>query len=391
MNAIGMIVEINPFHNGHKVHIDETRKITGKGIVAVMSGNFVQRGEPALIDKWRRTKTALLNGVDIVLELPVPYVISGADYFARGSVNLLASTGIVDTLSFGSECGNIQAIKDASQILAEEPQIYKDSLKNTIKKGLSFAAAKGIALESTLKNIPEGLLTKPNNGLAMEYCKALALIGNPMEIITTHRQQGGTSATKIRKAFHNGELLIDQMPKNCQEILTDAHKKNETAHLNDFTQIIKYLLQSEQTTNINLGEGLENRFRQKAGNYAVLTELISAVKTKRYTRTRIQRAAMQILLKITAQDMNEYENNGGIQYIRVLGFRKDATNVLSQLTKKSTLPVITHGKAIDQIISQGGIPSKMLAKELEAGDIYRIATKQKGGYQNERSHPIIKI
>ena len=387
MNAAGIIVEFNPMHLGHKMHINETRKLTGKNIVAVMSGNFVQRGEPAICDKWWRTKMALLHGVDIVLEIPVPYVISGVDYFARGSVGILAATGVVDTLSFGSECGDLTAIIEAGRILAEEPDNYKNCLQLSIKNGMSFAAARGVALESALTHSPEGLLTKPNNGLAMEYCKALHLLGNPMKVFTTHRQSGGVSATKIRKAFRDGEILPNTLPANCLEMLLEAKEKGEIAALDDFSDILRYLLY--RLDSLKLTEGLENRFRKFAGENKKISDLIATVKTKRYTHTRLQRTVLQIILGITPDDMADYDQFGGPQYIRVLGFRKDAAKLLGEMTRKATLPVITYGAAMDEILSSNSLAAKMLAKELEAGDIYRLATGASGGYRSERGAGIM--
>ncbi|MCL2225366.1 MAG: nucleotidyltransferase family protein [Defluviitaleaceae bacterium] len=398
MKAVGVIVEFNPFHNGHGVHLRESRELSGRDrIVAVMSGNFVQRGEPALCDKWRRTKMALLSGVDIVIEIPVPYVIAGADYFARAGVGLLAATGVVDALSFGSEAGDLSTIKEAGRVLAEEPPAYKNALREKLAQGASFATARGAALEACLGETPDGLLTKPNNGLAMEYCKALRLLGDPMEIFTTHRTSGGPSATKIRRAFNVANdsaantspfRIQDHLPPHALEILEAARKNGETATLNDFSSIFRYLL---STRDFDLGEGLENRFRKLNGDFATLSDFLSAAKTKRYTLTRLQRAALKIILNITAADMAHYENHGGAQYIRVLGFRKNSSNLLGEITKKATLPVITNGAAMDSILQSNTPAAKLLAKELEAGDIYRTATNAPGGFRSERGNEIIIV
>jgi len=381
MSATGIIVEFNPFHNGHKIHIDETRQRTGSGIIAAMSGNFVQRGEPAICDKWRRTKMALLCRVDIVVEIPVPYVVCGADYFARGSVGVLAATGVVDAISFGSECGDLAAIMEAGKILAEESAPYKKHLRDGMDNGLSFASAKGAALAAILPNAPEGLLNQPNNVLAMEYCKALHLLGNPMEVFTTHRQKGGASATKIRKNLSDVE---GQMPKACEEILLDACEKGEVATLDDFSDIFRYLLYTEELT---LGEGLQNRFRKFAISHKKISHLLADVKTKRYTHTRLQRMVLQVLLGINDNDMA----NVRPPYVRVLGFRKEAEKLLGEMTKKASVPVITHGAAIDEMLAQDGVAAKMLAKELEVGDIYRLATSQGGGYRSERGTAVVVV
>ncbi|MCL2216493.1 MAG: nucleotidyltransferase family protein [Defluviitaleaceae bacterium] len=382
MCAVGIIVEFNPFHNGHGVHLAESREISGRRrVVAVMSGNFVQRGEPALCDKWRRTKMALLAGVDIVIELPLPYVIGGADYFARGSVGLLAATGIVDALSFGSECGDLEVIKAAGKVLAEEPPAYKEALRSELSAGKSFAAARGLALERILAaggfSLPEGLLTKPNNGLAMEYCKAVCLPGNPMEIFTTHRISGGPSATKIRRAFRNGESVRGLLPDFAHEILVDA----PIASLDDFSDIFKYLV---YRGDCKLSEGLGNRFQRLCGEHRSISNLLSAVKTKRYTFTRLQRTVLGVILGVTPPEADA-------PYIRVLGFRKDSSDLLGRMTKKASLPVITSGAALDEMLSQGGAAGKMLSQELEAGDIYRLASGAGGGFRSERGVGVVVV
>ena len=386
---LGLIVEFNPFHNGHMAHLNISREITGrKRVIAVMSGNFVQRGEPAICDKWRRVKMALLVGVDIIIELPLPYVIGGADYFARGSVGLLAATGVVDAISFGSECGDIAAIMAAGKVLAAEEPIYKEALRLGLAKGMSFAAARGAALEKclagTFEGLPEGLLTKPNNGLAMEYCKAVHLLGNKMEIFTTHRFSGGPSATKIRKAFREGELVNELLPDSAYEILKDA----PTATLDDFSVLFKYKIYSAEC---NLAEGLENRFRRLCGEHVSIASLLESVKTKRYTYTRLQRTVLNVILGINQADMDFYENHGGPQYIRVLGFRKESAGLLSEMTKKAALPVITSGAAMDKILQQNTAAGKMLAKELEAGDIYRLATGEGGGFRGESGKGVVIV
>jgi len=375
MDIAGIIVEFNPFHNGHDFHIKKTREITGcKYIIAVMSGNFVQRGEPAICDKWRRTEMALNLGVDMVIEIPVPYVIAGADYFARASVGLLAKTGIVDCLSFGSELGDLSILMEAGQILAEEPSLYKQRLQAELSDGKSFATAHKTALRdvllnknSNIKNIPESLFTKPNNCLAMEYCKVMQLLNNPFQIFTTHRAEGGVSATKIRKDFINKTLIQNQMPDIAYKILKDA-PINE---LDNYSSIFRYLCITKE---LDLGEGLEHRFKRLAPEYNKLSDLIMAVKTKRYTHTRLQRAVISVLLEIDKSTINMYEESGGVQYIRVLGFREESRHLLSELSRKATLPVITHKKIIGEVLKRGGVAKHMLKKELLSEEIYNLVT-----------------
>ncbi|MCL2406048.1 MAG: nucleotidyltransferase family protein [Defluviitaleaceae bacterium] len=394
MKAAGVIVEFNPLHSGHIEHLRETTRLTGREYtIAVMSGNFVQRGEPAICDKWHRTRMALLAGVDIVIEIPVNYVVSGADYFARAGVRLLAATGVVDRLCFGSEAGDLTHIKEAGRVLAHEPDEYKTALKSALAMGHSFAAARGTALAATLKNASPELLTKPNNGLGMEYCKALWQMGQPMEVYTSFRQAGGPSATAIRKVITNGQQTTDaayaaisqHMPAYVLEIIKNTLRTSELAKLDDYNDIFRYLL---FTKDIEMGEGLQHRFRNLAHQHHSLTALLDAVKTKRYTYTRIQRAALGVVLGTHPADLTAYEDAGGPAYIRVLGFRREASNLLGEMTSKATLPVITHGKAMDNLT---GLAAKMLAKEFEVGDIYRLAFGKIKGYRHERSMPVVIV
>ena len=398
MTTTGIIVEFNPFHHGHAAHITETRALTGcKYIVAAMSGNFVQRGEPAICNKWKRTEMALKNGVDVVIEIPLPYVISGADYFARGSVGLLAATGVVDALCFGSECGDLPQIMAAGHVLAEEPPLYKAVLRSGLDKGLSFAAAKGAALEACLDDglnpghgapvACSGLLTQPNNGLAMEYCKALRLLGSPMDVFTTHRPGGGPSATTTRQRLLAGDQVGDVLPQNVVDILQTTAK---LAKLDDFSDIFRYLLYAQSNAD-GFGEGLGNRFKRLCGEFTQISDLLAAVKTKRYTYTRLQRAVIKLLLNVTTQDMDVFDACGGVQYIRVLGFRKEAAGLVGHMVRRASLPLMTHGRVMDDILQAGGPAAQMLAGELAAGDIYRIASGEGGGYRSERGMGMMVI
>ena len=369
MRTVGIIAEFNPLHPGHVEHINESRRISGaRNVIAVMSGNFVQRGEPAIEDKWFRTREALLHGVDIVIELPVCYPLCGADYFARGAVALLEKTTLVDAISFGSECGDIDSITKAAVMLAAEPDVFKSVLKEKLCLGFSFAAARGFALHACLPDSPEGLFTRPNNGLGIEYVKALKLLGSKTEVFTTHRQPGGPSATRLRKEMLDGEM---------------AHgTHNRYARLDDFSDIFRYLLFTKK--DLCLGEGLENRFRKFAGDNKKISDIIEAVKTKRYTHTRLQRAVLRTVLGLQNQC-------GEPGYIRVLGFRKESAALLGRLAVNAKLPVITTGRRIDEVLSKGGEAADMLKKELEAGDVYRIATGAKGGFLSERGTGVVVV
>ena len=379
MKAVGIIAEFNPLHYGHVAHIEESKKISASDkVIAVMSGNFVQRGEPAIFNKWIRTEAALLCGVDVVIELPVHYCLCGADYFARGAVGILESTGVVGALSFGCECGDLDAIIRAAEVLNEEPSEYKDILQKKLSLGLSFAAARGQALEDCLRDAPDGLFTKPNNGLGMEYVKALKLLGSKTEIFATHRKSGGPSATRIRKNLHGGIVLENEMPREAINLL-----RGRPAHLDDYSDIFRFLLYASEK-NLCFGEGLENRFRRLAGEHPKISDLLMAVKTKRYTHTRLQRIVLRAVLGL--EDSCDMP-----WYIRILGFRKESRVLVGEIAKNAKLPVITSGKDMDRILSSGGAEGKMLAKELEAGDVYRLASNERVKYRHERGMGIIVV
>jgi len=372
-SCAGVIVELNPLHNGHYTHIQETKRLTGRDfVVAVMSGNFVQRGEPAIIDKWVRTQMALYAGADVVIELPLPYVLGGADYFARGAVQLLADTGVVDCLCFGSESGDVNAIKTGAKILATEPPIYKEALRKSLDAGSGFAAARGAALETALREntggtlvntaipLPPGLTSLPNNGLGMEYCKALALLGNPMEVYTTHRTAGGPSATAIRKAIHthgiNAHEVRNNMPDFAYEIFQKAFHTTGALSLDAFSDIFRYAINKIDVQ--PLDEGLHNRLRNASIQHKKLTDILLAAKTKRYTYTRLARAAMRVVLGITPPETDP-------PYIRILGFRKLGAHLLGAIQQRARVPVFTHGANLP-------MPIAILAKEWEAGALYRL-------------------
>lgn len=373
--SAGVIVELNPLHNGHAEHLRETRRITGRAhIIAVMSGNFVQRGEPALVDKWLRTDMALRAGADVVIELPLPYVLGGADYFARGAVKLLHSTGMVDCLCFGSESGDIDAIKRGAAILAAEPPIYKEAMRAALDAGKSFAAARGAGLAAAYQEADPAFFSRPNNGLGMEYCKAISLLGHPMEVFTSHRKGGGPSATAVRRAVRDNTLpaMAQHLPDYVYEAVQTAHARGNTVFLDDFSDIFRHIVTRGDVP--PLEEGLHHRFKKFAHTHRTLTQLLAAAKTKRYTLTRLQRAAMRLILGITppAHDPT---------YIRVLGFRQESAHLIGEMTRRSVLPVLVHLGHIKN-------PPPLLAKEWEAGEIYRLM--QQTETTAERRRPMLK-
>ena len=394
MKVCGIIAEYNPFHNGHAYHIQKTKEDTNcDAIVAVMSGNFVQRGAPALFDKWTRTKMALLNGVDLVIELPTYYAASSAEYFAQGSVGLLDSLGIVDTISFGSKTTDLDVLKRVANILYLEPNDYKEILQSELKKGVSYPIARSNALKNFLKKEYDAkyitnILLDSNNILGIEYLKALMYNNSPIVPYIVERKgedynsinivDGVCSSTAIRKILEqdNVEQLVDVMPESSFNILnTEMLNGKCSMSLKNFEKEIFYVLRKSLAQDLfelsDVSEGLENVLKKASNETTEIEKLIEMLKSKRYTRTRIQRILLHALLNITKDEVNNYKYNP--QYIRVLGFTKKGEKLLSQIYNKSNIPIVTSVSKFLKSANETG--RRMLEKDILATNIYTL------GYQ----------
>lgn len=402
---LGLVAEYNPFHNGHKLHINTSKELTNnENCIVVMSGNFVQRGEPAILDKYTRTKMALLNGADLVLELPVVFATSSAELFALGSVDILNKTGIVKNICFGSEEGNLDKFNEIVRVLTNEPNNFKDILKSNLNNGMSFPKARTYALEKYLsKNLD--FMKEPNNILSIEYLKALKKLDTNIvpktikrEISSFHSTKMNgeiVSATAIRNAIKT--LNINNMtntdfesiklaiPKNCYEIL---EKFNYLPSIDDYSQVLSYLLRTtdlETLRNVaDITEGLENRILNNVENMPI-SRLIDNIKSKRYTHTKLTRALLHIILNITKEDESYLKNNLS-PYIRVLGFNKKS-NVLSELTRYSKVPVITNLKNAKNILNNDEM--YFLDKEIYSTDVYYLGKNKPIKYEYSKQLVIV--
>jgi cytidyltransferase-like protein len=400
MRATGLIVEYNPFHNGHLYQIEQARKICGSDyIVCVMSGNFIQRGEPALINKWARAKAALSCGADLVIELPVVYAMASAEYFAYGAVKTLDSLGVIESICFGSESGNIRELDLYAGILANEPDAYKEFLKSELEKGLSYPAARRAAIDGYLKSMPNvgpsvKVLDTANNILGIEYLKAIKKIKSTIVPYTIKRtgslynsqQLTGnlSSATAIRKAVLEAPALSDGslqavMPKAGFDILKEEIQNGRgPVFSSDFGTLILHELRKMTTDELcrypYIGEGLENRFKRCANECGTLDELVNCICTKRYTRTRINRSLFCVLNGITSKDLETFVYNKGPQYIRVLGFNPAGREVLKEIKTTCSLPVIM--KAADFKNSENEGIKRLLHLESSSTDIYVLGYKE---------------
>lgn len=397
---LGLITEYNPFHNGHKLHIEKSKEITNsKNCIVVMSGNFVQRGEPAIFDKYLRTKMALLNGADLVIELPLIFATSSAELFALGSVDLLDKTGIVTDICFGSESGNLKDFLQVSNILSNEPPLFKKLLLKELNSGISFPKARANALKNMI-SIDLDFLNSPNNILSIEYLKALNALNSNISPNTIKREksqfhsttiQGNiASATALRKAFlHNNVNDIKScIPKNCFSLIEKYLPYNPPS-INEYSQILSYILRTKSIDDIkniaDINEGIENKIIDNIDKNSISC-LLESIKSKRYTYSRLQRALLHILLNITNKEQLFLKKNLN-QYIRILGFKKSSSYILKALKENSKIPIITNLKNANSILNQNSM--YYLNKEIKSSDIYYLNQNKK--LNQEYKEPLVII
>jgi len=394
MRVLGLVTEYNPFHNGHKYHIEQSKEaVNADYTICVMSGNFVQRGAPALLNKWARAKMALLNGADLVIELPVCYVLQSAEHFAFGAVKLLDSLGIVDYICFGSEYGKIDLLDEIAQILINEPAELTYDIKLLLNNGCSYAKAREKAVLEYMKKRHlatevENILSSPNNILGIEYLKALHRLKSNIKAATIQRYKAQyhstdfhdeiASATAIRNLLENSSDILKlkaYIPKASFDILLNEIELGRAPVFSDRydTAIISLLrkLSKEQISSFpDVIEGLENRILKAAHNCGSVSSIIDSIKTRRYTLTRLQRIMFNILLGITSDMFSTFQKYGGPQYIRVLGMNNKGKELLRHCRTKSTLPVIIKPAAYHQ--SCNPLLKQMMELDFLASDLYSL-------------------
>lgn len=389
MKILGLITEYNPFHNGHKYHLLESIKDTGAShTIIIMSGNFLQRGEPALTNKWIRAEMAIREGADLVIELPFVYSCNSAEFFAYGGISLLNHLNIVDYISFGSEEGNLEKFKTISKILLEEPHLYKKYLKEYLSKGLSYPQARQMALSNLKEENLGSILNHPNNILGIEYMKSLVKLDSPIKPHTIERIKAHykstdmkdeiCSATAIRNYLFQKDIdpykLKKVIPEESFKILLKSIAKGLCpVSYSNFEQMIFYHLRKiskdslKNTMDVN--EGLENRIKEAATKAKNIEELLELVKTKRYTYTRLQRILLHSLLGLTKNDIFEFNQWGGPQYARILGFSKNGASLLRKFKKTSQIPILTN---INKEKLENPMAKKMIEFDILATDLYSL-------------------
>ena len=379
---IGIIAEYNPFHNGHLYQIQKAKELTGADtVITVMSGNFTQRGDTSLINKFEKAKIALQNEVDMVIELPTIYSISSAENFALGGVKILNEIGNIDYLVFGIEEENLEKLQAIADVLVNEDDEFKRNIKEELDKGNSYPKAREIVLKKVLssENV-ENIMQKPNNILAIEYLKALKTTNSKIKPFAIKRKntmhndeninENYASGTYIRKLFieNNFNEIKKVVPKYTYERLLELKNQGTyVSSINDFSDIVIYKIRTmtkEEISQIaDVNEGLKNSIKLASTTCKTIDEIIDKVSTKRYTKTRISRILTYILLDITKSEMEQSKNAN--QYIRVLGINKKCEGILKTINNNK---LITSLKKFEE----NNRENQLLNIDKKATEIYTI-------------------
>lgn len=391
MKVAGIIVEYNPFHKGHEYHIAETRRVTGADfVVAVMSGNFTQRGIPACLDKFTRAECALVCGADVVLELPFCYATGSAEYFAEGAVTLLNRLGIIDSLCFGTEADvPISLYTETAAFLCEEPKDYKKALQDGLRSGMTFPEARAMAARPYLSKDALALLASPNATLGLEYCKALlrkkstitpyaiTRIGSGYHDATVD-DEGFSSATALRGLLTEGTYFPSQFLANLPAPAA-AHLATKP-YTPVFAEDFLLLYRSAIAQNLDrlseyadISNELAGRMKKRfpACDYE---DFLAHLKTRQYTRTRVERCLLHLLLGVTKEVMDSFRKEETC-YARILGFREHATPVLKRMKECATLPILT--KLAQRNKRCNATENRLLSYDIAATDLYNQMVNQK--------------
>ncbi len=394
MKIVGVIVEYNPFHNGHKYHLELAKKITGADyVIGIMSGNFVQRGIPAITDKYTRTQMALQNGADAIFELPVYYATASAETFAYGAVSILDGLKKIDYLVFGGENDNLPVLREIAHLLLEQPEEYEATLQTSLRAGATYPAAREQALKAIFPSRTDYLeiLSTPNNILGIEYIKALLRRNSSIEPIILKRQGAGyhdpqletngqnPSATALRNDYENHQILDHYagfIPENCLTLLKEQEHKTFPISIDDFSEYFYYKLNTitleELLTFTDVTEELAFRIINNRQEFGTLSTFAALIKTRQYTLTRIQRVLLHILLNHKATTPPPY-------YGKLLGFQKSASQILQKVDGQ--IPVIT--KTADG--------RDYLQDDIFASNLYNRVIKQKFFHtiKDDYRHPLV--
>jgi predicted nucleotidyltransferase len=421
MQVNGIIAEYNPFHNGHKYHLEESLRRTGADYtIVIMSGDFVQRGAPALMDKHVRARAALCCGADLVLELPVLYATSSAEYFAHGAVSIFDKLGVITHLCFGSECADTALLRQTAEILLEEPSPFRHALKEFLRQGFPYPAARCRALEQCglLSGASLEALAQPNNILGIDYIKALLKRHSKIQPVTVKRQGPGYhdsydygkeshkepssepstfwSALALRQALFAGDSpgrLAGFMPPETSKLIAACIDKKKLLQAEDFSSLLYYKLLLEKAqgyeTYLDVSPALSRRISKLLGDFTAYETFCSLLKTRDMTYSRVSRCLLHILLNITKDDMAAAARLDHAPYARILGFRRSALPLLGALGKCASIPLIT--KLADAQKSLSPDACRLLEQDILSSHIYQSAAcvPNGSGIPNEISTPLV--
>ncbi len=400
MSNVGIIAEYNPFHNGHEYHLKAAKKLSGADrAIVVMSGDFVQRGEPAMFDKHLRAKWALENGADMVLLLPAVFSLASAQAFASGGVGILHGTGIVDHLAFGSESGNTPALKNAARMADDESDELKQLIRANLDGGLSYPDARARAWQQHMGE--NSLLSSPNDILGIEYIRALNTFGSVIQPLAVPRTGPGhdspefidniASASAIRKCLtHNIGISHDALlPAGILAGINDAIQSELAPRTLDNLSretvfALRRMTKQQLAALPDVGEGLENLLHSACRQHGDIISVLEQVKSRRYTMARLKRICMCALLGMNSNPMDKLDG----LYIRVLGVRKDALHLLSQMKEKATLPIVTRFADAEQLNES---QRHMLEADMLSSDIAAMAAPLPTQAKFDFSQPLLII
>lgn len=414
MKITGFITEYNPFHNGHLYHMEQAKQLTGADYtVALMSGSHVQRGEPAVFDKYTRTKMALSAGVDLVLELPAAFSTASAMEFASYGISLFTALGAVDSVVFGSECGSLAPLQAAAELLSEETPEFRSALQQYIKSGMTYPQARAAALDGQEL---EALLSSPNNILGIEYLRAAQRLKSHLSFYTVRREgshyhenciladSSFPSASALRQELKKEAALSASsstiqtaksfsglIPDSCLPLLKDeipVFADDYSLLLQDQILRLQAVKNEEMPDIADFSPEFLARLKKSGPWPASYTERVQNLKSRQFTYTRISRALLHLLLDIHTRDIEQWKAEGYAPYARILGFRRESALLLKELKKHSSIPFINKTADAPKCLSASAL--RMLEQEIRVSHLYQSVKVQKGGqFRNEYTEGVI--
>ncbi len=406
MKIVGLITEYNPFHKGHEYHIRRAKELTGAdAVVVIMSGNYVQRGTPAYMDKYARTNIALNHGADVVVELPMPFACSSAEYFATASVTLLHKMGCIDYICFGSECEDISLLSDVADVLASakiDPDHQLNKLiKEAVKTGTPYATARSNGLATILGDQCKDIVDKPNNILGIEYMKALKLLNSPIVPVSITRTNAGYhhseendamySASSLREAISSGNTVSSRILNELYDF--DSYYESiigSTAPVteDDFStilvnNILSYTMVPDACNTLTQYAGVDTDLANRISNPDMLcsfksfSQFASILKTKNIAYTALSRALLALTLDIKKTDIDEYVDNGIASYVRLLGFKKNASAVLNAIKFNGNLTIIGQLSEVNDSLPLTDCDRRMIKQSIYYDELYNMIVRHK--------------